>query len=158
MNGLLNPDDYEKGKGSPEQRQRQRGLEEAWERAKPAGSWKVARPCTSSTGVGLTITMGSLSKMSGTVFRADERSAATEEQLTNEQAALQAEVKREKQLAAMEESADELAEGRLTAAVDHAYSMAESARVWAERASSIVDATRAEQADQEAVLCWQLNP
>lgn len=29
--------------------------------------------------------------------------------------------------------------GRLTAAVDHAYAMAESARVWAERASSIVD-------------------
>ena len=29
--------------------------------------------------------------------------------------------------------------GKLTAAVDHAYAMAESARVWAERASSIVD-------------------
>eukprot|EP00913_Durusdinium_trenchii_P024571 g23065.t1 len=77
--------------------------------------------------------------------------APSEEQLTNEQAALQAEVNREKQLAAMEESADELAEGKLTAAVDHAYALAESARVWAERASALVDATRAEQADQEAV-------
>jgi len=84
-------------------------------------------------------------------FPGDQFGQASEEQLTNEQAALQAEVKREKQLAAMEESADELAEGKLTAAVDHAYAMAESARVWAERASSIVDATRAEQADQEAV-------
>ena len=67
------------------------------------------------------------------------------------QAALQAEVKHEKQLAALEESADELAEGRLSLAVDHAYSLAESARVWAERASGLVDATRQEQADQEAV-------
>lgn len=67
------------------------------------------------------------------------------------QAALEAEVKHEKQLAALEESADELAEGKLSGAVDHAYAMAETARVWAERASSIVDATRAEQADQEAV-------
>lgn len=81
----------------------------------------------------------------------DQFGQASEEQLTNEQAALQAEVKREKQLAAMEESADELAEGKLTAAVDHAYAMAEYARVWAERASSIVDATRGEQVDQEAV-------
>ncbi|CAJ1437399.1 unnamed protein product [Effrenium voratum] len=77
--------------------------------------------------------------------------AQLEAQQTNEQAALKAEVDREKQLAAMEESADELAEGKLAAAVDHAYAMAESARVWAERASAIVDATRAEQADQEAV-------
>lgn len=84
-------------------------------------------------------------------FPGDQFGQASEEQLTNEQAALQAELKREKQLAAMEESADELAEGKLTAAVDHAYSMAEYARVWAERASSIVDATREEQADQEAV-------
>lgn len=38
--------------------------------------------------------------------------------------------------------------GKLTAAVDHAYSMAEYARVWAERASSIVDAPRTEVCQQ----------
>ncbi|CAJ1398162.1 unnamed protein product [Effrenium voratum] len=84
--------------------------------------------------------------------------AQLEAQQTNEQAALKAEVDREKQLAAMEESADELAEGKLAAAVDHAYAMAESARVWAERASAIVDATRAEQADQEADRSGESSP
>ena len=39
--------------------------------------------------------------------------------------------------------------GKLTAAVDHAYSMAEYARVWAERASSIVDAPRPEACQQQ---------
>jgi len=82
----------------------------------------------------------------------DQQSGWTQQdQMMNQQAALHTEVNREKELADMEEQADELAEGKLNDAVDHAYALAESARVWAERSSSIVDATREEQADQEAV-------
>ncbi|CAE7589263.1 unnamed protein product, partial [Symbiodinium natans] len=188
LDGLINPDDYEKG------------LEEAWERAKPAGSTvtvkdKLKQMAKQKTPLGvLEVPVCVSPKVAVPSERArlplsgrfdpralrpawkkgagclrlptslqgvpydqqfDEPSGHqqvyAQEQLTNEQAALHAEVDREKQLAAMEETADELAEGKLSAAVDHAYAMAESARVWAERAASIVDATREEQADQEAV-------